>query len=441
MNAYRFKVVGLIAFTAVCVGTLLYLFQLAGGRIRFNEPYHANALVPDAFNIVNNSDVRRDGVTVGRVRGIDPLNGVSRIKFEIEKSAGKPIYNDATVRVRTKTLVGESYLALDPGHPQTGELKSGSTLPLEASDEAVPLERILNSLDYRTRTEIRRNLKGIGSGLDGHAQDLNDFFGALKPTIVDGGRLMQVLKPQRQKLAALIDNTGKVLDAFGERDRDLRSLVVDAKRSAEAAASRDDKLAESIDELPATLDRARRSVNTLADFSGRATPVFRDLKNASVDLAPAIGDLEPTSRSTRALFRELTPFLTAIDPVFKQLSPTATALTQMVTPLDAVLRQANPALAYLKGYREEAAAFFGNVGSIFGSYDAVGARGRVFAMGGPNQATNFSPAQKKLMDAFIEVGSFGLIKGAKINPYPKAGTVNKPQPFLGQYPKIEVSGR
>lgn len=441
MSAYRWKVFGLIGFTLVCVGTLAYLFTLAGGRIRLNEPYNANALVPDAFNIVNNSDVRVRGVTVGRVREITPDGGISKIKFEIEKKAGKPIYNDATVRVRTKTLVGESYIELNRGNPRTGQLKSGATLPLEDAQEAVPLERILNSLDEPTRKEIRRNLQGIGAGLDGHTKDLNEFLGAVRPTVVDGGRLMRVLKPQRQQLAALVENTGKVLGAFGERSADLRSLAIDAKQTAEAAAARDDKLAESIQELPSTLKRAQTSVNTLASFSTKATPVFRNLKTASVDLAPAIRDLQPTAADTRQLFKELTPFLSAVNPVLDQLTPAANSLTKTVTPLDATLRQLNPALSYLKDYRNEAASFFANVGSIFGTYDAVGARGRVFAMYGPNMLTNLSTAQRKLLDTFIEVGGAGLIKGTRINPYPKPGTIENPEDYTGEYPKVQEAGR
>ncbi len=40
----------------------------------------------------------------------------------------------------------------------------------------------------------------------------------MKPAVASGGRLMDVLEPQKQQLAALIDNTGEVLEAFGERE-------------------------------------------------------------------------------------------------------------------------------------------------------------------------------------------------------------------------------
>ena len=57
----RLKIVALVAFTLLTMATFLYLFTQAGGRLRLDEPYNARAIVPEALNIVNNSDVRRDG--------------------------------------------------------------------------------------------------------------------------------------------------------------------------------------------------------------------------------------------------------------------------------------------------------------------------------------------------------------------------------------------
>ena len=304
----RAKAIALILFTLFSAVVLVYLYQAAGGRLRTHQPYYAHALVPDAFNIVTDSDVRRDGITIGRVRKVEPKGDVSDIKFEIEKKGQSPFYRDATVRVRIKTLVGESYLDVDPGTPQAGTLPKGATLPLVAAQNAVPLERIFNALDPATRRSVQRNLKGLGVGLAGHGDQLNELVGALRPTLADGGRLMDVLGPQRRELAVLIDNTGVVMRAIGERTQDVRTLVGDAKATAEAVAARDAQLRASLRELPATLDRVKTTVNKLSGFSTRATPVFHDLRAGTVDLAPAIADLGPTARDARQLFRQLDPF-------------------------------------------------------------------------------------------------------------------------------------
>lgn len=377
VNHLKLKVTALIAFVALTGFTFLYLFQSAGGRLRTSQPYNVKAMVPEALNIVNNSDVRSDGITIGRVRDIEPVGSDSEISFEIEKKDQAQLYKDATIRVRTKTLVGESYIDVEPGHPSAGKLASGSVIPLTSAKEVVPLERILSTLDPKTRQEIRRNLDGIGGGLEGHGGDLNKLFGAVKPAVADGGKLMQTLKPQREQLAKLIGNTGVVTGALGERTAAFRSLVVDARTTADAVTARDEKLQESFKELPASLDRAQKSVNVLAGFSKSATPVVRDLKVSSRNLAPAIQDLGPVARDTRVLFKELSPFLKKVDPLLTQLTPASDKLRTVVSPLDAFLRQTNPALDYFKPYSKEFGTFFANIGSAVGVKDAYGYRGRV----------------------------------------------------------------
>lgn len=432
----RGKIIALVAFTAICILMFLYLFTQAGGRLRVNSPYTADTIVPDALNIVNNSDVRRDGVKIGRVRKIEPEGTNSRITFELEKKGQDVLYKDATVRVRTKTLVGESYLDIVPGTPSKGKLADKGTIPLTASAEVVPLERILSTLDSKTRTEIRRNLKGIGVGLDGNGKDLNELFGSLQPFVDNGGRLGKILLPQRQQLAALIGNTGEVLGALGERTAAFRSLAIDGKATAEAVVDRDDQLRDSLKELPATLDRAQTSVRKLATFSTTATPVFRSLKLSSRQLTPAVRDLGPAAKSTRTLFRELTPFLKQVDPLLTQLKPAAAKLQTVVRPLDAFLRQTGPTASFLKPYSKEIATFFANVGSAVSAKDAYGYRARAFAVIGVDSVTSFTPAQLKIVQALVEGASLGNLK-TRDNPYPKPGEANAAKPFDGNYTQVQ----
>src|SRR4051794_18670502 len=214
----RLKIAGLVGFTGVCLLTFLALFEMAGGRMPLHHPYEVKALVPEPLNLVPNADVRRDGIKIGRVRAVDPRGADAALTLEIDDPKQTPIHRDATIKVRTKTLVGESYIDLDPGTPRAGAMPNGGGLPLAASDEVVPIERIFSMLDRRTRGDVRRMLRGLGGGLAGRGDELNRLFGAMRPTVADGGRLMEVLEPQRAQLAALVQNTGHVMSAFGERD-------------------------------------------------------------------------------------------------------------------------------------------------------------------------------------------------------------------------------
>src|SRR5690242_16685015 len=96
----RAKITSLIAFTALCLLTFVYLFQQAGGDLGFGTKYSVGALMPDTFNLVQNSDVRSSGVTIGKVQSVNPHGQVALVKFEIDGKGQAPLYRNATVEVR-----------------------------------------------------------------------------------------------------------------------------------------------------------------------------------------------------------------------------------------------------------------------------------------------------------------------------------------------------
>src|SRR5438105_9095210 len=245
------KIASLIAFTLVCLRAFLYLFQATGGRLGFSSPYTVSAVMPTTFNLVPQSDVRAAGVKVGSVDSVTPDGQNALVTFTIDTHTRSfpPIYRNATTQVRIKTLVGESYLSLEPGTPSAGKLRSGGVLPLRQADEAVPLEKVLNMLDPATRSAVRQDMLGLGVGLRGRGAQLNTLIGALLPTVDNGDAVFGVLDPERAQVASLIADSGRVMQALGERTGQFRELVVDAKATAVAVASRAAQLRQTLDEL------------------------------------------------------------------------------------------------------------------------------------------------------------------------------------------------
>jgi phospholipid/cholesterol/gamma-HCH transport system substrate-binding protein len=392
--------------------------------------------VPNAFQLVPNADVRAAGVKIGNVQTIQSSHGNTAVRIELKKKYA-PLYRDARVLVRTKTLVGENYLSIDPGTPKAGRVPSGGTLPLANAEDAVQLDQILSALDDHTRARVRADLSNLGAGMHDRGKYLNRLLAGTRPLVYDGGRLMRILAAHKEAVGRIVDNTGRVFQALGERTESVRSLAVQAKKTAEAVVRRDDRLAQAFRELPSTLRQAQKSTGRLGRFSSTATPVMRDLRLAAVDLGPVMRDLAPSARTARSLFKEFPPLLTRLNPLLAQLRTFSKASPPTVRSLDATLRALNPALAYLNPYAKEFGAFFGNVGMANDVRDATGALGRVFLLYGPNTLTIFTDKERKLIDALFGPGH-NVFK-EETNPYPKAGSVGKEQPFDGNVPRVSYS--
>jgi phospholipid/cholesterol/gamma-HCH transport system substrate-binding protein len=434
------KIAAITAFVSLSLAVFVLLLKMAGVQLPFETHYTLSARLPDGLQLVNNADVRSSGVKVGRVVGITSRGSQAQVEMELDDKV-LPIYRDARVQIRTKTLVGENYLDVTPGTPRAGRLRRGATLPVARAGEAVQLDDILSALDPATRRHIQRTVASLAGGLAGRGGDLNTALAALQPAFQDGSRLMGVLQTQREQLAALVDDAGTVMQAFGERTGAVRTLAVKLRRTAAAAAARDDEIRATLRELPPTLDQARGSVTRLAALSQTATPVVANLTRAATDLAPTVRDLAPAARDTRAMVTQLRQALPDAEPLVRNLRSFATTSQPLAPALDAVLRQVNPALAYLAPYHREFGAFFANVGSAVDTHDALGNIGRVHAVVSETSAAVWSPAMQRALNALIAAGGVSKLHREGVNGYPEPGAVGKPQPPSGNYTRVKPDSR
>ncbi|MCW2986986.1 MAG: virulence factor Mce family protein [Conexibacter sp.] len=432
------KVAGVLVFVTVGLALFWALYAGAGGRSPLYNPYKLNIVVPDAFQLVQNADVRQAGVKVGRIGQVTNRGGNALVRLELDDDHA-PVYRDATTLLRTKTLVGENYIELDPGNPRTGKIPDGGIIPLRRSGEAVQLDQILSALDPTTRAAVQRNLDGLSGGLVGRSRDLNALFGQLRPTTADGADVVSVLADQRAEFAGLVRDTGSLTRAVADQRGQLQTLARSARAAAAAAASRDRALGQTIDGLPGVLAQTRTSVRRLQRFSGAALPVIRDLDQGVTRLQPVMRALPAAASRTRELVGQLRPFLTVADPMLDRLRPFARALAPALPALDALLDQAQPALAYLRPFSPEVGSFLANQ-AAHGSYrDKFGGGDRIFSHIDPDSLTGIGPEYQRAVDALQKAGAVA-VDGPHMdeNPYPKPGTIGKPELFDGTYPTISA---
>jgi phospholipid/cholesterol/gamma-HCH transport system substrate-binding protein len=434
------KGIGVSLITLGAVIILAYFYTAAGGKLRIGEgdSYKVSA-VTQPQQILKHADVRASGVKIGSVSNVTnrvtPNGTLAIIEMELKKEHS-PVFRDATVTVRQKTLVGENYVDLKPGTPQAGEMPKKGELPLSRDQEVAPVDKILNALDAPTRERISHNLQVLGAGWKGRSKDWNRLLGAMKPTFSDGGRVMGILEDQKEKVAALIAQTGTVMQAIANRTNDMRTLVRSAKTASEAVARRDSTLAEGLDEFPATLRQARGSVAKLSGFSSRATPVVGDLRVALKELRPVFTKLEPTARSTRQLFDELPPLLKVADPMLTRLRSFSGAAGPALPQLEATLRQINPALTYLKPYNRDLGSALGNFGSVL-AFDGLGAIGSCGCPVSDRSFSNWTPEMRAAVAVLLDQGILARLNHMENNPVRKPGRLpNAGEPFTGTYPRV-----
>src|ERR671920_976677 len=126
------RLLTMVLFAMSCFGLLLFLWLSFGGPSPLKpKGYRFEVAFPEAAQLAIEADVRVAGVNVGKVRAktIDPRHR-NRTVATIEVDPGyAPIAKDARAILRQKTLLGETFVELTPGHVKAaGAILDGGSL-------------------------------------------------------------------------------------------------------------------------------------------------------------------------------------------------------------------------------------------------------------------------------------------------------------------------
>lgn len=434
--AQRRAAVFLGLFLLACFGMFLYVFHLAGGQIIPGQHgYRVEVVVPDAYGLAQGGDVRTAGVQIGRVTNSRNLGATTVLMLDLQRSHS-PIYHDATVLIRTKSIAGENYLELRPGTPQAGAIPDGGTLQVNRAEEATQLDQVLSELDPHRRRQLQRALAGLGTGLARHGGDLNNLFQTSAGALAAAAPVTATLAADRAQLAGLVDNFGRVTRALGDRAQAIQLLVRQAKVTAAAVDARNGELDQALRLLPGFLAQTRTTAARLQGFAPRATPVVRDLRLAVADLAPAVVDLRSAAPAGRRVVRALLPFADAVKPVAAQLKPFSTGTSSAIPSLAAILRQGNPLLGYLSPYWQELPVFFAEIGAATKYTDSIGHLGRLALIFGLGSIPGVLPGNVQSLVQKLNQAAGGL-DTLGFNGYPAPGAAGQSSAFTGSYPQLQ----
>src|SRR5437868_15455886 len=112
------RIGAMLIFALSCFGLLLFLWLSFGGAVPLKpKGYRVKIAFPEAATLGLEADVRVAGVTVGHVKQkeLDSADNRTLVTLELD-SRYAPLSRSARAILREKTLLGETYVELTPGH-------------------------------------------------------------------------------------------------------------------------------------------------------------------------------------------------------------------------------------------------------------------------------------------------------------------------------------
>lgn len=330
------SVVAGIAVTVSLAGCQgIYDLPLPGGAAGGGDVYRVTAQFADVLDLVPQSSVKVNQVTVGTVEKIE-LNGwTATVTLRLPSSVRLP--DNAVAELKQTSLLGEKYVQLAPPAdlPPAGTLGNGDTIPLARTGRNTEVEEVLSALSLllngggvaqlkvietelshalggnevqirdlivqlntfvggldRQKAEIVRALEGIDALTATIAARKGDLASALE-TLPKG---LKVLADQRKQLTAMLTALSR-LGAVGTRV--IKASKADTVASLQALAPVLGQLAKAGDSLPKSLqvlltypfpDEATKTIH--GDYTNLFATADLDLRSLGRNLGtPAVPPL------------------------------------------------------------------------------------------------------------------------------------------------------
>ncbi|MFF9805573.1 MCE family protein [Streptomyces coeruleorubidus] len=241
---------GAVAWAAV--GTLLlsgcevngwYDVPLPGGAAADGHAYHVTVEFRDVLDLVPQSAVKVDNVTVGAVEKVELEGWHARVRLRVADSVKLPA--NAVAGLRQTSMLGEKYVALaePPEGTPVGRLRDGDVIPLSRSGRNPEVEEVLSALSALLNgggvaqlktitTELNKALEGRENRVRSLLKELDTFIGGLddqRRDIVRAlkavDRLAERLGKEKKTIAEAVDTMPPALKVLADQRRDLTRML------------------------------------------------------------------------------------------------------------------------------------------------------------------------------------------------------------------------
>lgn len=388
-------------FALSCFGILLFLWITFGGPTPFKaRSYEVKVAFNEATQLAEQSDVRISGVSVGKVQGIEVApegkRALATIRIE-DKFA--PIPESTRAILRTKTLLGETYVELTPGAGGGPQLEDGGTLAVANVAESVQLDEIFRTFDEPTRAAFQEWMRQSAVAIDGQGQALSNTFAEFDPFFGEFDRLFRVLDTQRLAVRQLFRNGAVSLNALRGREGQLAGLVESSNAVFQTTAARNRDIEALFRAFPTFEDEQRLTLSRLREFAVNAEPLMRQLVPAAEELSPTLIAFARLAPQAKALFEGLE---TVIDRSTSGLPAFRRFLREdfpvLLRAIDPFVRNLNPIVAGLDLYKRELAASMGNVAAATNAVriNTQGRQSNYLRVVGPFGPESLAPYSERL---------------------------------------------
>ncbi|MFI5780152.1 MCE family protein [Nocardia sp. NPDC051570] len=242
MKLTKFVRVQLIIFSLV---TVVGLVVMAGSYVHLPAMfgigrYGVTVRLTATGGLYPTANVAYRGTNVGKVQQVRLTSDGVDAKLLINSDYKIP--GDVEAYVRSVSAIGEQYVDLVPAqHPQGGDLRDGSVIPVERTklpqDVGAMLDQADRLLSSVADTKLRQVIDDAFVAFNGAGPDLQKFIDSASLLVQEAQKNTAPTKDLLTKLGPLLDTQNRSADAIRSWTHDL-ATVTDQLRQHDPALGR-----------------------------------------------------------------------------------------------------------------------------------------------------------------------------------------------------------
>jgi phospholipid/cholesterol/gamma-HCH transport system substrate-binding protein len=269
----------------------IYSLPLPGGANLGPHPYQVTAEFNNVVDLVPQSSVKVNYVSVGRVTRIylPPHSWTARVTMVISGSVHLPA--NAIAQVQQSSLLGEQYVGLSapPGIPPVGRLANGAVIPLYRTTTNATVEQVLGALSLLLNggglSQLHTINTELNAALAGNEPQVRQFLGRIATLIGN-------LNAHRNDIVSALDGLNSLSATLAVRNRQVGHALDHINPGLEVLAEQRSQLVTMLNALHRLSDVAVHTINaSQADFTANLralAPTLRELANAGQNLPLAL---------------------------------------------------------------------------------------------------------------------------------------------------------
>jgi len=289
-----FLVVGVICLIAFSLRTK--------GTTRMADAYNLHTYFDTVKGLEKGADVSFAGVPIGKVAGMDFDRKRNRVRVDLFISRDYEIHEDSIATVDLKSLLGQYFIQITPGTPETRSLANGEEIK---SKDTLGLAEVMNAMG-----SIGDNSQNLFQSLDENQKRVfNQLSSVIEENRDNIHKTTEALAEAAPKIQSFMENADKISSSLNAGEGTLGKLLKDDEMYDRVLSA-----ASNVDEITSQIKSGRGTVGRLVyedNLHASAEQTLEKVGSASDELKAVVAD-------NRAKLTEILDSLSRAIPDFEE---------------------------------------------------------------------------------------------------------------------------